>query len=72
MRAPQRPRDPNMLAAQIVRIAAGEAVDEDLPEETSPNPDRQKGGQVRAARLSPEQRTEIAKLGATARHKKAS
>lgn len=77
---PRRPRDPNQLAKRIVDIATGEAQDTDsLPAPPSPhkNPHAvelgrlggKKGGRARADKLSPEQRSEIAKRAAQKRWK---
>lgn len=69
----KRPRDPSQLAKLIVDIATGEA--EDAISEKKKNPSKRraggvKGGKVRAEKLTPEQRKEIAKLAARARWKK--
>jgi len=71
MKTPKRPRDPNQLAKAIVDIATGQA-----PE----GPSRAvvararkagaKGGPARAMKLTPEQRSEIARAAAAARWKK--
>lgn len=75
-RSRKRPRDLNQLAASIV----GDATDEDTP---APGPDDGKdpaavalgrrgglkGGKARAAKLTPEQRSEIARRAAAARWK---
>jgi hypothetical protein len=75
---PRRPRDPNQLAKRIVDIATGEVEDTDSPD-LSPDPHKnphavelgrlggKKGGIVRAERLTPERRREIAKLAAKKR-----
>jgi hypothetical protein len=77
-RRPRRPRDPNQLAKRIVDIATGEVADPDSPN-ASPDPSKnphavelgrlggKKGGRVRAERLTPEERREIAKLAARKR-----
>jgi hypothetical protein len=71
------PRDPNQLAKMIVDMVYGEA-------EPEPQPERvknaaavalgklggAKGGKARAAKLSPERRSEIAKKAAAARWKR--
>ena len=67
------PRDPNQRAYETTRIALGES---DEPE-TAPAKDPErvergkkggaKGGKLRAERLSPERRSEIAKKAAAAR-----
>jgi hypothetical protein len=66
---PKRPRDVNVLAAHIVGIATGSRE----PDKT-PVPHKRKGGLLggkrRARALTPEQRSEIARLGAIARWKK--
>jgi hypothetical protein len=62
---PKRPRDMNQWAKRMVDLATGQA------EEREPTPERSasgaKGGLHRAARMSPEQRAEAAKLAAQAR-----
>jgi hypothetical protein len=69
------PRDPNQLAKMIAEMAYGEAEAESVPEGPAKNPNAvalgklggAKGGKARAAKLTPEQRSEIAKKAATAR-----
>ena len=69
------PRDPNQLAKMIADIAWGEAEAESAPETPAKNPNAvalgklggAKGGKARAAKLSPEQRSGIAKKAAAAR-----
>lgn len=67
----KRPTDVNELAKRIVAIATGGESDE---EETSRTRRAKKagksGGPARAARLTPEQRSEIARIAANARWKK--
>lgn len=65
----KRPRDTSQLAKAIVDIATGEA--------TTPKTDTRgqrkgglKGGKARAASMTPEERSEIARLAAQARWKK--
>lgn len=72
---PKRPRDPNQLAKMIVDLATGEATEAPMP---SPSPRAivgtaggRTGGPRRAASLSQEQRSEIARKGAAARWGKA-
>jgi hypothetical protein len=75
----KRPRDPNQLAKLIVDIATGQV------EDREPTPEEQgkaaaavvrgkaggaKGGRARAMKLSPEQRSEIARVAAQTRWKK--
>lgn len=65
---PKRPRDANRLAHMIVGIASGEVEEEDKAK------GQVKGGKIggksRAANLTPEQRSEIARVAAQARWKK--
>lgn len=63
---PKRPRDANQLAHLIAGIAAGNV--------TTPEPDTSgqrkgglKGGKARADKLSPEERSDIAKKAAKTR-----
>jgi hypothetical protein len=70
----KRPRDPNQLAKLIVDIATGEVPD-DVSEKKKVVLVRGRsggleGGKARAAKLSSEQRTDIARLAAEARWKK--
>ena len=68
---PKRPRDPNQLAKSIIDIATGQ-----VPEPPESGFTKRakaggaKGGPARAAILTPEQRSEIARAAATARWKK--
>ena len=63
---PARPRDLNQLAKHIVDLSTGEESDE--PDEPTPEQDRaSKGGAARAAKLTPEERSEIAKKAAAVR-----
>lgn len=65
---PKRPRDANQLAHMIVGVATGEI------EEKEKAKGQVKGGKIggksRAAALTPEQRSEIARAAAQARWKK--
>jgi len=65
---PKRPRDLNQWAKHMVDLATGEA------QETSKAAGQQKGGvagsAARTAALTPEQRSEIARVAASARWKK--
>ena len=68
----KRPADAVGLAVLVGRIATGEA--EDI-KATAAKPARQsqsskKGGAARSAKLTPEQRSEIARVAADARWKK--
>lgn len=62
---PKRPRDPNQLAKLIVDIATGEEAEQPPPAIGS------KGGEARAKKLSPKERSKIAKKAAAARWQKA-
>lgn len=72
----KKSRDTNILASQIVSKATGE--EPPKAEESGKNPyavelgrlGGKKGGKARAEKLSPEQRSEIAKKAAQARWKK--
>lgn len=70
----KRPRDPNQLAKLIVDIATGEAGDEVSPKKRAASVRGRsgglKGGKVRAKKLSPAERADIARLAAQARWKK--
>jgi hypothetical protein len=69
------PRDPNQLAKLIADMATGEAAPEPAPKGREKNPAAvalgklggMKGGAARAAKLSPEERHEIAKRAAAKR-----
>ena len=73
MANPKRPRDVNELAARLVELATDpDATDErdDGKDPAAVSLGRRgglKGGKARAAKLSPEQRSEIAKKAAQAR-----
>ena len=63
---PKRPRDVSQLAKHIVDITTGEQTDES--EASSVLEERAaKGGTARAAKLTPEERSAIAKKAARAR-----
>lgn len=66
---PKRPRDANQLAHMIVGIATGEDVKHE-PDTTGQRKGGLKGGESRAASLTPKQREEMAKIAAEARWKK--
>jgi hypothetical protein len=69
-----RPRDPNQLAKLIVDIAAGEVADEVSPKKRATSVKGRsgglKGGKARAKILTDAERSEIARVAATARWKK--
>jgi hypothetical protein len=72
---PKRPRDINALAASIVAEATGEVQPEEKPLKNQAAVELgrlggMKGGKARAEKLTPEQRSEIAKKAAQARWKK--
>jgi hypothetical protein len=74
VKRPKRPRDPNQLGKLIVDLSVGE-VSEAEPAPGSPAVEfaRQgglKGGNARAAALTPERRREIAQRAAKSRWKK--
>jgi hypothetical protein len=77
-RSRKRPADPNELAAQIVGEAIGDLPVADPDEEKDPaavalgRKGGLKGGKARAAKMTPEQRSEAAKRAAAARWKKSS
>jgi hypothetical protein len=68
---PKRPRDPAQLAKLMIDIASGEVSE---PPESGfakrAKAGGTKGGPARAAALTPEQRSEIARAAAAARWKK--
>ena len=67
---PKRPRDANQLAKSIVDIATG-ATEDSVP--TKAEGQRKgglKGGKARAEKLSAAERSEIARLAASARWKR--
>jgi hypothetical protein len=68
---PKRPRDPNQLAKLIVDIASGEASEAEGPAPLSPAERGRlggnKGGNARAKKLSPEERSASARKAASAR-----
>jgi len=63
---PKRPRDANQLAKFIVDLATGEDVKHE-PDTSGQRKGGLKGGKARADKLSPEERSEIAKKAANAR-----
>jgi hypothetical protein len=73
MAHPKRPRDPSQLGKLIVDIATGEASDpdpdagKDPAQVASGRRGGLKGGRSRAAKLSPAERSEIARKAAKAR-----
>lgn len=73
---PKRPKDGNELAKLIVDLATGEATEQVEGKGKDPaavelgRKGGLKGGKARAAKLTPEQRKEIAKKAAAKRWKK--
>ena len=68
-KTPKRPRDANQLAKLILDIATGDAEEE--PRSTKRGvAGGEKGGLARSAALTPQQRSEIARVAAAARWKK--
>lgn len=76
-RPKQLPRDPNQRAVTIARIATGEEECEERDEGKDPaavvrgRKGGEKGGASRAAKMTPEERSEAAKRAAAARWKRA-
>ena len=67
---PKRPRDANQLAAHIVGVATGE-IDDTVPEKAEgQRKGGLRGGKARARKLTPKERSAIAKKGAGARWQK--
>lgn len=66
---PKRPRDANQLAKFIVDVATGGG-DAFEPDTSAQRKGGKKGGEKRAASLTPEQREEMARIAAEARWKK--
>ena len=74
---PTRPRDMNQLAKRIVDLSVGEETEEETVEREK-NPHAvalgrlggQRGGKVRAERLTPAKRSEIARAAAKSRWNK--
>jgi hypothetical protein len=69
---PKRPRDPAQLAKLMIDIASGEVEDRDpTPEEQGKDPAAvamgKKGGKARAAGMTAQKRSEIAKKAARKR-----
>ena len=65
-RMPNRPRDMNQLAKLVVDLSTGEASEDHT--EPTPNQERAaKGGQERARKLTPEERSAIARKASKAR-----
>jgi len=70
-----KPRDLNQLAARLVHDATSDEVEEEKDPYGGKNPSAvelgrlggKKGGKARAAKLSPEQRSEIARAAANKR-----
>lgn len=66
---PNRPRDVSQLAKMMVDIASGQ-VQPPTPKQIRAQKGGIKGGVARAAALTPEQKSEIARVAASARWKK--
>lgn len=62
---PKRPTDVNQLAKRVVDLATGQA-----QEEEAPDPKTIQRGKARAAKLTPEERSKIAKKAARTRWEK--
>ena len=63
----KRPRDTNQLAKKIVDLATGQDRDETEPADLKKRSAGRKGGAIRAKRLTPSRRSEIAQVAANAR-----
>ena len=64
----KRPRDPNQLAKLMVDIATGDVQEpEETPQAARARGAGKHGGQARAAKLTSEQRSDIARRAASAR-----
>lgn len=70
-RGEKRPADVIGAAVMVMRIATGE-LEETGPKKQHTRKGGLKGGKGRAQKLTPEQRSEIARLAAAARWKKSS
>ena len=67
----ETPRDPDQLAKLVVDIATGYVQEpEETPQAVRAKNAGQRGGPARAAKLTSEQRTDIARRAASARCKK--
>jgi hypothetical protein len=72
-RSRKRPRDPNQLGRLVVDLATGAAAEPDPDEGKDPaavalgRKGGLKGGKARAARMTPEERSDAAKKAAAAR-----
>ena len=74
-RSSKKPKDINLLAASIVEQTTGEPIPSQEASESTKNPHAvalghlggKKGGKARAEKLTPEQRSEIARKAARAR-----
>ena len=65
---PKRPRDTNQLAKYIVDLSTGEETEPEMSSKAKAGHlGGLKGGKARAAKLTPKQRSEIAKKAAKAR-----
>jgi hypothetical protein len=77
-RSSTRPKDINQLAKLVIDIATGQVADDSETSKPAKNPAAvslgrlggRKGGKARAEKLSPEQRSEIARKAAQARYGK--
>ena len=67
IKRPTRPRDANQLAKSIVDIATGEASEEETSTVIRARKGGLEGGRARAASLSKERRSEIARNAANSR-----
>ena len=71
MANPKRPRDINQLAKMIVDLSTGEETEAELsPKQKAGQLGGLKGGRARSNKLTPAERSEIAKKAAEARWKR--
>ncbi len=66
----KRPADVIGTAVKVMRIATGEETEDSVPSSSAGAALGKLGGKARAARMTPEQRSEIARIAASARWKK--
>jgi len=69
MALPKRPLDPAEMAHLVGQMATGEIPNDKDQALAPPRPPHSNGGIVRAAKLTPERRRDIARKAAAARHR---
>ena len=70
VKTPRRPRDPNQLARMIVDLATGAIEEAGLAKPEQGDPGKRLGGKARAAKLTPTERSDIARRAAAMRWNK--